>query len=60
MVSKLKLARIQKGMKQKVVARLVGVSPAYLCMIENKTEKPTQEIMLRLAKIYSVKPSELL
>jgi transcriptional regulator with XRE-family HTH domain len=60
MLSQLKLVRLQKGLKAKQIAERLGVSPAYISMLENGSAVLTPEILFRLAKIYGVTVAELL
>lgn len=60
MLSKMKLVRLQKGYKNKEVAKRLNVSSAYLSMLENGSAIITSEILARLAKIYEVPAKELI
>ncbi len=57
--SKLKLVRVEQGLKAKDVAKNIGISPAYLSMIENKQKSLTIQLLISLANLYGVKPTEL-
>lgn len=59
-LSKMKLIRMKKGLKQNQVAKLLGVTKSYLSMIENNSVKPTDEILIKLSKIYEVHAKELI
>ncbi|WP_037351162.1 helix-turn-helix transcriptional regulator [Anaeroarcus burkinensis] len=48
---KLKLERIKQGIKQKDLAKIVGISPQYLAALENNKESnPSKQVMDNLAK----------
>lgn len=59
-ISQVKLLRLALGLRAKDVAAEVKISPSYLCKIENNVLNPTQEIIMRLAKLYDVNPRKLL
>ncbi len=49
---KLKIKRIEKGIKQKDLAKLVGVSYQYLSKLESDVAtNPSNELMVRIAEI---------
>lgn len=48
-LSQLKTLREQKGLSQEQLARAVGISPAYLAMIENAERQPDTAIRRGLA-----------
>ncbi|MEG6584183.1 helix-turn-helix domain-containing protein [Dendrosporobacter sp. 1207_IL3150] len=47
-----RLSRMKKGLTQKQAAELLVISRAYLCMIEKLQVKPTQEIIIKMRKLY--------
>lgn len=60
MVTKVKIRRVELGMKQKEVAALVGISPQYLMYLETgKAKNPSVDIMKKLAVVLHSTPSEL-
>lgn len=60
MLSKLKLVRLNKGLKGKEVAKRLDVSSAYISKLENGSSVLTPEILAKLAQIYDVNMKELL
>lgn len=60
MLTKLRLIRLQKGLKQKAVATLIGIHDSYLNKIENNSVKPTEEILIKLSKVYEIHIKELI
>lgn len=60
MVSKLKLRRIELGLKQKDVANRAGITSQYLRNLETgKAKNPSIAIMKRLANILGCTEQEL-
>lgn len=59
-ISNIKLHRLTQGLKAKDVAAQLNISPSYLCKIENRVLNPTQDIIVELARLYNVKPHELI
>lgn len=47
-----RLSRMKKGFTQKQAAQLLAISKSYLCMIEKLQVKPTQEIIIKMRKLY--------
>ena len=58
-VSRLKLIRIELGLKVKDVAEKLGISPSYLSLIENRHKPLTIDLQIKLANVYCVKPMDL-
>lgn len=57
---KLKIKRVESGLKQKDVAQLIGVSQQYLGNLESgRSKNPSREIMLKLAAIYNCSVQDL-
>ena len=52
--------REEKGLTQKNIADLLGVTPAAVSKWENGSSKPRVEVLFALAKILDVRPEELL
>ncbi len=48
--SRLRALRARRGVKQKDLARRVGISPAYLCVIEQGKATPSLSVLAKLAK----------
>lgn len=60
MVSKLKLKRIELGIKQKNLAQQVGITPQYLMKLEQgKAKNPSVDLMKRLADSLNCTVQEL-
>jgi len=59
MLSKLKLTRLQLGIKQVEVANTLGISKGYLSGIENGAVNLTEDMLYRLANVYGVPAKEL-
>ena len=60
MVSKLKLRRIELGLKQKDVAKQVGITPQYLMNLENgKSKNPSIKVMRDIAMTLKCQVQEL-
>ena len=56
----LKLKRVEKRIKQKNLAKMVGVSQQYLCSIENcRSKNPSRDIMIKLASALDCSVQEL-
>lgn len=56
----LKVARVKKGLTQKELGELVGVSSSTLWRIETGKQIPKVDILLKLAEILEVSAEELL
>jgi transcriptional regulator with XRE-family HTH domain len=56
----LKVARVKKGLTQKELGELVGVSSNTLCRIETGKQIPKVDMLLKLAEILEVSAEELL
>lgn len=57
---KLKVARVTLGLKQKELAKKVGVSAHYMAALENdRAANPSRELMQRLADILQTTPQAL-
>ncbi len=52
---KIKDTRIKKGMSQKDLAKLAGVSNVFICQIESSKKKPGVENLLKISKILDIK-----
>ncbi|WP_419086553.1 helix-turn-helix transcriptional regulator [Phascolarctobacterium succinatutens] len=58
--SKLKVRRVEMGLKQKELAEVANVSIAYMARLENgKAKNPSIEIMKKLANALKTTPQEL-
>ena len=60
MLSKLKLVRMQKGLKAKEVAIKLKVSAGYISKLENGSAVITPDILTKLAMVYGVYAKELI
>lgn len=56
----LKVARVKKGLTQKELGELVGVSSSTLCRIETGKQISKVDMLLKLAEILEVSAEELL
>jgi transcriptional regulator with XRE-family HTH domain len=57
----IKTLREEKGLSQKALANRIGVSDAYITMLETgKRKNPSLDILKRLAKALGVPVTELL
>lgn len=55
----LKRLRLEAGLTQRKVARLLGVAYETICRIENGKRNPSDEMLERLAQLYGADPAEL-
>ncbi|SDF42023.1 helix-turn-helix domain-containing protein [Sporolituus thermophilus] len=58
-LTKMKILRMQKGLTQHDLAKMLGVSQSYVAKVENEQIKPTQDILLALAEVLGCRPDEL-
>jgi transcriptional regulator with XRE-family HTH domain len=58
-ITELKIQRLQKGLTQKEAADQLDISRGYLSQIENKQAVLTDELLLKIAKLYDVSVKEL-
>lgn len=58
--SRLKQLRLNKNLRQKQVANLIGVNKSAISTYENNTRQPSFEILVRLATLYRVSTDYLL
>ncbi|MGI6215515.1 MAG: helix-turn-helix domain-containing protein [Christensenellales bacterium] len=57
----IKALRIKKGIKQKDLAKSLGISSAYLCELENqKKTNPNINLLMRLSQELGVSINEIL
>lgn len=56
----LKVARVKKGLTQKELAELIGVSPSTINRIETGKQIPKVDMLLKLAEILEASAEELL
>lgn len=56
---KLKAKRVEKGIKQGVFAKQIGVTPQYLCQIEKGTVEPRRDLMIKIAEAIGANVKEL-
>ena len=58
--SKLKVRRVEMGLKQKELAKMVNISIPYMANLESgKAKNPSIEIMKRIAAALETTPQEL-
>lgn len=60
MRNRIKELRLEKGLRQKDVADLLGISPQSFCNYENWINKPEPEMLIRLADLFEVSIDYLL
>lgn len=58
--TRLKDLRLNRGLRQEQVAKLVGVNKSAISTYENDTRQPSFEILIRLAVLYRVSTDYLL
>lgn len=51
MIYKLKAKRVEKGIKQGILAKQLGITPQHLCQIEQGKIEPRRDLMIRIANI---------
>lgn len=56
---KLKAKRVEKGIKQGDLAKDLGITPQYLCKIENGETSPRLDLMKKISKILDISPQDL-
>lgn len=56
---KLKAKRVERGIKQKQLAEILGVSPQYIYMLENGLAEPRRDLMIKISGILDASVSEL-
>ena len=54
MLTKLQLTRKAQGLRQKQVAKAVGISRPYLALLESKRRHPSPNVARKLAKVLRV------
>lgn len=52
--------RVEKDLKQKELAKKIGVAPSIISAYEKGTSSPRIENLIKLADVFDVKPGELL
>ncbi len=58
--TRLRELRLNKGLRQEQVAKLIGVNKCAISTYENDTRQPSFEILVRLANLYRVSTDYLL
>lgn len=58
--SRLRKLRLNKGLRQEQVAKLVGVNKSAISTYESGTRQPSFDILVRLANLYRVSTDYLL
>lgn len=56
----MRLIRIVEGVKAKVMADKLDISPSYLSLIENGKKQPSIDIVARFAFVVGVRPSQIM
>ena len=59
MMSKLKVERIKKDIKQGEFAKKLGITPQYLRLIEKGAVEPRRDLMIKIAKALDTTVAEL-
>lgn len=57
--NKLKALRVEKGLKQSDLAKLMDVKQSAIAMIENGQRVPSLELAFKIAKFYGKKIEEI-
>lgn len=60
MKNRIRELRLEKGLRQKDVAEMLGISTQSFCNYENWVNKPDPEMLIRLADIFEVSIDYLL
>lgn len=60
LTTRLKELRLNKGLRQDQVAKLIGVNKSAVSTYENGSRQPSFEILVRLANLYRVSTDYLL
>ena len=58
--TRLRELRLNKGLRQEQVAKLIGVNKSAISTYENDSRQPSFEILVRLANLYRVSTDYLL
>ena len=58
--TRLRELRLNRGLRQEQVAKLIGVNKSAISTYENDTREPSFEILVRLANLYRVSTDYLL
>ncbi|MDO5518590.1 MAG: helix-turn-helix transcriptional regulator [Clostridium sp.] len=56
---KLKAERVNKGIKQKELAKELGITPQYLSSIENGKTEPRRDLMIKISKLLEISIQDL-
>ncbi|WP_123054501.1 helix-turn-helix transcriptional regulator [Clostridium sp. JN-1] len=59
MLYKLKAKRVEKGIKQGVFSKQLGITPQYLGRIEKGEVEPRRNLMIKIAQLLDEDVSEL-
>ena len=59
MLTKVKLRRLQRGLRQWDVARQVGIGESHLSKIETGRVQPPSELLEKIATVLDVAPEDL-
>ena len=59
-ITKIKIIRLQRGLRQWDIAKEIGVSESYLSKIENGKVKPNELLMKSIAKLLKVPVEEII
>ena len=58
-MEKLKKIRNDRGLTVKKIAKILNISPAHYCLIENKKRNLYYDMAVRIARVFDMKPDEL-
>jgi len=56
---KLKLLRIQKRLTTSEIAKQIGISQGYYCMLENGTRRLYYDTAQKIASVFGLKPDDI-
>lgn len=59
MLYKLKAKRVEKGIKQGLLSKQLGITPQYLGKIEKGEVEPRRDLMIKIAKLLGEDVKEL-
>ena len=58
-LTRIKMVRLQRGLRQYDVARRAGIAESYMSKIETGRVKPCPELLARIAAVLDVAPETL-
>lgn len=54
-----RLFRVSAGLRQKVLAQRLGITPNYLSLVENDRKQPGKKLVLKIAEEFGIPASHL-